>query len=1681
MIRKITCVFLAVLMVSGPICLHSSAAEVVQNAYISEISIGSWEDLEKAGYMVSSAKFGDLLGSGNFIGYKITFDKSKAITDVRAMHMYGGFEKFDLDTLMNENANNSERTINGILTALKEFRANFAAKSKPAMLAYTTLNFLVVPGMNGGEDTLLGDYLLSNDRTRDDIRDLLIISDIVVSTYITEQLALAVSDDLSANVEEGADEMCPVALSWLDRLVENGPLEDNVTDTEELAELIEKYDKTYYQDTFSIIQSIRTFASNVTGALSRHDSMEDALNALKDTEDKTDDTSLVEQVEGTEALNQDAVDANVLMVYEYLNARDEDGTVVYPYGYHEDGTERSFGEFLIEIGSMNEETEDYKARRLLYPLIAEQAGTTPMTEGQWAVLKVTDFITFLKSTIFTRGDYAKAEKEIAEKGAEMIAYNDGKAISVWMGVNYELFKADGVYMTSEAIKAAAANGQYGILTKTTVKDETKQRFLWNMMLNMGVVAAIAITSAVIIAKVGAFLGGVFTLATTLGGLTCSVLGGVVAICSAIVTISIVVAGIAILAGLVIFLIWLFGEEEEKEKEEEAKRIKMLDIPAVLMDARYDAEENIQVVEYRSVKAPGSAIAQNLNRSYDNTPWLVLYTATNEAAGEPLSATALDGSSIDPFAIQTMTSQAVDKYCNLSFFAENVSANLLEGTGSIYSAFGYFHRANDAASPTFSISNGKYIGNLMLSSGYTESEAVSNIRKHEGFQVVNQNLTPNSGLYTCIGYSTTNSVENALKDIRVAYGAANEETIKTASITFNGVQYANYGNVGLLGLYASPSSNCGSPILADNLIVTRTLGGAPDTYEAVNSFSGGPAFDFNCSGNFDPGPYAGDGNSLGISADAWNTHVYVYFHPESIETDGNVYIGGLAFFDSRYSPEGWTRLSDVNVAGNEQRVTYLYYSTTRNKKRAITDVKYYQAEPNARGVAYNLSYGTEGQYVAVDVYSQGPRLYDKETGELSYWSFVRLLRSSHCYRSNIYYEGGGFFDGITADDRKTMVSDNEDMEYRNYVMYNEYNQGTYMLLGTPILATALYVRGYVPGGAEPLKVGDLVARTTPGYDSTAETPVRNFIEPYSSSGPNLAYQGAASGYTVSGTRVLRYMRGLGTDQKVVKENLPFSFTLESSRGYGSLYLFIKRADAYANRATYIKSVTVSYSGDKRSSGTNGDYGAMYKSSDGKTDLYDTPYDSMYYKFISLGPGQLVRINLASGTGGSNRTSTSLRANTQYGTDGWAEAITWNQSMGETDNEETSAWEVHNNEKKFIDWEIISVTVNNARPRLSGNYSTEVAYLWITYTDVVNQAVSDLLIYETTDPSTAKNEKTFQYGETSVTAVLGGNEGWKEDPGSNKRYYLYQVYNNGHEITDLTLSQDAFIYGWQTCLSSEGKASSYSKYFFVAKHAKSILSRTYVYKIVLAEGNTDREAQINLLNQGCGICIPYNINVSTNGKPTYMGYRTTTKSKNAYTGLILWNTQQEDNVTTVEYGRVTYDLISGNLNSGIEGYSVYLYATKSAAFNSIYQGSSKSRYITDIVFFHTDKLNEYAKDPSKIEVDYSIYPEDVKENIRRMIFDDRGNTVYWTLVRGKDQKPVNLNVGADETEGGRNQRVFMYVHYSDNYCEGSDSQTGSIFTKPSVIIVLSMSGVILLAVVVLLLVKRKKKAMRSDTSR
>ena len=194
---KIFSLFLAVLMFMMALPITAFAAK--QETYIKEIRISTAATEDEAKqwlidneYAVVDVNLNQKTGKDCvYIGYKTTTNPDEAITDLSLMQMDGGYSFSEYEALLENKMKEINNMLDSLEHALAEARANLEAGKKTAQGAREVLNFF----KEDDSGMLLGDLLLGQDPSREDLVKIFLQSNGDVATIIYNMLAFACTDN----------------------------------------------------------------------------------------------------------------------------------------------------------------------------------------------------------------------------------------------------------------------------------------------------------------------------------------------------------------------------------------------------------------------------------------------------------------------------------------------------------------------------------------------------------------------------------------------------------------------------------------------------------------------------------------------------------------------------------------------------------------------------------------------------------------------------------------------------------------------------------------------------------------------------------------------------------------------------------------------------------------------------------------------------------------------------------------------------------------------------------------------------------------------------------------------------------------------------------------------------------------------------------------------------------------------------------------------------------------------------------------------------------------------------------------------------------------------------------------------------------------------------------------------
>ena len=370
-----------------------------------------------------------------YIGYKTTTDRSEAITDIAVMNMKGGYDVHAYDLLMESDfKKNIIPFADRFLDAVKEYRTNYnssnEANKKRADFVREVLNKYTDDDC---DEARLGELLLYDTKyemgddaynklpveeqeTHADI--LTIISQANGQSLLTIENALIRAADTNNN-------------TWIDRLLQT--TYDDLVDKTGLspAEAQKELDKLYSDDAEIMADMLGEFieylggydnAKNTVGSYSK-DAVGAAVEAYEDMtgEEDADTKASIEKAyyDAAEQMKDVVASTELLIIYNLLS-------------------EAKYGDKTLLEFFMDAEKTAKDDKTVLYPVVAS------LTAGQRAGL---EFVS-LKDLI----SIAAADPE----NIKMSYTDEMKTVSVYAGVDRDIFQEGGVGVTSDTIRSQAA-------------------------------------------------------------------------------------------------------------------------------------------------------------------------------------------------------------------------------------------------------------------------------------------------------------------------------------------------------------------------------------------------------------------------------------------------------------------------------------------------------------------------------------------------------------------------------------------------------------------------------------------------------------------------------------------------------------------------------------------------------------------------------------------------------------------------------------------------------------------------------------------------------------------------------------------------------------------------------------------------------------------------------------------------------------------------------------------------------------------------------------------------------------------------------------------------------------------------------------------------------------------------
>ncbi len=969
-----------ILVLSILLPYFSNIVSAASPDYIKEVRL-SWDmkDSDKAENWLCDNGYNVVPGNLNagtkkgycYLGYKTTKNKDEAITDMAIISMDSGYKMYNYTKVIEEITESTNRLASQMIVALGEFRENYKTGSPNAKMAVEVLNMIQV---DENDATPLGTYLLHENRTQEDIYNILLMGNSMVVSLIYNEITLGVSDYkmVEIEVEKPDDEttsseskttsteseastatattaatteatttttdtttstttMTPSepekitkAETWMDRLSVTGPYsqEEGVDNGD---------DALYYDQAHELLDAFETYAKAIEAAQKRKEENngEVVVNITTEKEAKAED----ERIAAGGEVDESNADALNLGSYELLKQ--------YSFG------ETNLAEYFMSLGQKDVNVQD------IYPVVKS------MTPGQVAMLRICGVTTSVVATNNSEENYQKAMEELQKQMDEFEEYKNGQPFHIYSGVNREIYSKE-IAITEAGYRDSASGQMFDMLTKEdTVGQNLEVAMKTLAMVTVGclgvAIIGLAITSFVLEASIIMSAVALWTSMTVTVG---SFVGAMASLGP--LAIGIVALAALIIIGVTYVVRWAVDLYDKYHPEYSP-------IPTDMYDVK-----NGEYLSYDAV-LDQSGNAADMN-NWAGQRWNALYVSYDTKAGSPL---VVNDDTMEAFRV-VQGSQAVPPLMDSAkHFGEKSAMNLNSHAfkDKVNGVYLYYHTELSLAGEANYAETGKYLGALVVASNKNATVAKAEIQKQEGYTVLDVNLTPNCDKATYIGYQTTSKESQAITDIRFSY-QNNVESFANGTSAKN--TYGNAGEINGLYLYYSKGDAVGNPILAD-LQVVNSLDLAPEDYEPVNLFSGGTAV--NCGLDT---KYSFVTN-LVIEKDV-KSQRYIYFRYETPLTSEETYLGGIAFVAMEDEvkkgslPElikqiGWTEsnitlYSRTDNGGSQSRKrtreAKLIYTTTNNYKRAIYAIRTYEGEPKAPALAASINLDGNS-YAACDTF------------------------------------------------------------------------------------------------------------------------------------------------------------------------------------------------------------------------------------------------------------------------------------------------------------------------------------------------------------------------------------------------------------------------------------------------------------------------------------------------------------------------------------------------------------------------------------------------------------------------------------------------------------------------------------------------------------------------------------------
>lgn len=832
---------IATLVTTLPLTIFAETVEVEKNKdlYVKSIKLAQAKTkneakaiLEEEGYIFLDGNLNEGTDQdGVWIGYTTTDDPNEAIYDMKVMNMKGGFTLTSVEEALKNQETAFAQMAVDLSYLVEEFVAAYEEGDVSAVKAYNSLNFFrVVDGETElVEENGLGYQFVHGNMSLSELTEMIMLCD---SDIVDSVVKL-----LTTGIQLGN-------ANWMEALSKKGPYDADTVYGEDEAEI-----KRRAEQLLIVLQ----FYAQAYNAM-------DASGLIPDDFDENGDPVYQKTGEG-ENLPAEQADIKKLDESRYkLYKVVFDELAKYKYGNNGD----TLKDFFLSLAS------EGNAKKL-YPLV------TVLTNGEFAALSYGCFIELANGVTATSADFDNYDEVYAE------ITKDVKSVYIYHNVDKALINDDSVIaFTDAASRHMATTGELEFY-----ENETDAENAWET--GMQVAKGVAALGTAVIGLCKITYGATMLIAgissTVASSVESGMLAGVMKFCtlaSGFYGTLFMAAAVLLVIGITFWIMSVF-ENEDTEIDWENNPIPQYIYDVKEINFSQTSSNDGVVTEkmrkpvfvfYEAVTDINDKVVDLNAFSEESSQWISLYVSHDKQGDDAKPIKAED------LKVKKGDGETPNGYEPLTVFGQVIAYNLnqWDEEDEVNGVYLFYKQDKNIVTE----SNVKYyIYDVYLQSGESDAHCLD-LLQAAGYTPININLSPDlieddfyepQSIYTYLGYKLTTNPNSAIRDLRIEYGPSQGE-IKNGAAT-----YAECGSNGKVTLYATKYANAGTPILAGGLICVNDRDDAPEGYEPVNLFGGGPAVTFNFGrwGAFEE-----------------YDEYFIYFLPETTFKSGARYLGGISY-------------------------------------------------------------------------------------------------------------------------------------------------------------------------------------------------------------------------------------------------------------------------------------------------------------------------------------------------------------------------------------------------------------------------------------------------------------------------------------------------------------------------------------------------------------------------------------------------------------------------------------------------------------------------------------------------------------------------------------------------------------------------------------------------------------------